>query len=210
VNPPKAHGTEARAVPRGRCSIITEQNGTREQAAEGSKRTRIPIDERRAQVIDAALIEFGKAGYEGTSTSVIAKRAGIQQPYIYAMFENKTELFLACHEVFNQRLTEVLTAASKEADTPEEKLQLMRRASWKLLETEEWAQFQLHVLAASGNKELGEPAQEGFDQLFEETREISGADELEVAQFFATTIMVPAIAELGGRDEIVEELANAA
>ena len=54
-------------------------------------------EERREQVIDAAVREFAEHGFHATSTTAIAKRAGISQPYIYALFPNKHELFLAAH-----------------------------------------------------------------------------------------------------------------
>ena len=58
---------------------------------------RLSADERREQVLDAAVEEFGERGYHGASTANIAKRAGISQPYIYALFSDKRELFLAVH-----------------------------------------------------------------------------------------------------------------
>src|ERR671916_101839 len=54
-------------------------------------------EERREQVIAAAVKEFAEKGFHATSTGAIAKRAGISQPYIYALFPNKHELFLAAH-----------------------------------------------------------------------------------------------------------------
>ena len=58
---------------------------------------RLSAEERREQVLDAAVDEFGERGYHGASTANIAKRAGISQPYIYALFSDKGELFRAVH-----------------------------------------------------------------------------------------------------------------
>ena len=48
-------------------------------------------------MLEAAVKEFAASGYHAASTGAIAKRAGISQPYIYALFPNKRELFLATH-----------------------------------------------------------------------------------------------------------------
>ena len=54
-----------------------------------TKKKRLPQSERRSEVLKAALIEFGKQGYDGTSTSMIAERAGIQQPYICLLYTSR-------------------------------------------------------------------------------------------------------------------------
>ena len=60
-------------------------------------------DERRQHVIDAAIETFAAEGYHGASTTMIARRAGISQPYIYALFENKHDLFLAAYREVAER-----------------------------------------------------------------------------------------------------------
>src|SRR3982751_5575039 len=56
---------------------------------------RLSAAERKDTVLDAALIEFAEAGFEGTSTEDIARRAGISQPYLFRLFGTKKELFKA-------------------------------------------------------------------------------------------------------------------
>src|SRR5215468_8519686 len=52
-------------------------------------------DERRGEILDAALIEFANGGLDGTSTEDIARRAGISQPYVFRLFGTKKQLFRA-------------------------------------------------------------------------------------------------------------------
>src|SRR5712691_10341042 len=52
-------------------------------------------DERREEILDAALEEFAERGYHGASTEDIARRAGISQPYVFRLFGTKKELFRA-------------------------------------------------------------------------------------------------------------------
>jgi len=51
------------------------------------------LDERREQIIKAALIVFAKQGIDGTKMSMIATEAGISQGLSYRYFSSKEELF---------------------------------------------------------------------------------------------------------------------
>src|SRR5579862_394260 len=52
-------------------------------------------DERREEMLDAALVVFAEQGYHGASTEDVARRAGISQPYVFRLFGTKKELFRA-------------------------------------------------------------------------------------------------------------------
>ena len=56
-------------------------------------------DVRRASILRAAIVEFARSGYAGTSTEAIAARAGISQPYIFRLFGTKKDLFIATYDV---------------------------------------------------------------------------------------------------------------
>ncbi len=73
---------------------------------------RLSADQRRAQLLDAAVVEFAERGYQGTRTADIAARAGVSQPYVYALFPDKRSLFLACHAATTDRIRESIEKAS--------------------------------------------------------------------------------------------------
>src|ERR1051325_8669319 len=52
-------------------------------------------EERREDILDAALVEFAERGLHGASTEDIARRAGISQPYVFRLFGTKKDLFKA-------------------------------------------------------------------------------------------------------------------
>ena len=56
-------------------------------------RWRRPPEERPAQILKAALTEFGESGLAGARLDDIAKRAGLSKGTIYLYFPNKEELF---------------------------------------------------------------------------------------------------------------------
>lgn len=170
------------------------------------RKPRVSQEARRAEVIDAALVEFGRWGYSGTSTSMIAERAGIQQPYIYALFENKRALFLACHDVLNDRIRDRFRQTASPEDSPYERLRKMGLAYLGLLKDDAGVQCHLQVFAAAGSADLKGPIREGFNQLFEDVVEISQASRPEVARFFATGMLLNAMAALDEPSEMIRYL----
>jgi len=59
------------------------------------KSTRLPRDERRAQLLVAALEVFTAAGYHSAAMDEIADRANVSKPVLYQHFPSKLELYLA-------------------------------------------------------------------------------------------------------------------
>jgi AcrR family transcriptional regulator len=56
---------------------------------------RLPAEERRRQLIDAAVDVFARMGFSAAGTADIAAAAGIGEPTIYRYFENKRDLYIA-------------------------------------------------------------------------------------------------------------------
>lgn len=50
---------------------------------------------KRAAVLDAALVVFGRFGFQKTSMEAVAKAAGISRPGLYLLFPNKEALYRA-------------------------------------------------------------------------------------------------------------------
>ena len=59
------------------------------------KSARLPRDERRAQLLDAALEVFTAAGYHSAAMDEIADRANVSKPVLYQHFPSKLDLYLA-------------------------------------------------------------------------------------------------------------------
>jgi AcrR family transcriptional regulator len=57
--------------------------------------TRLPRDERRRQLLAAALEVFAAEGYHAAGMDDIAERAGVSKPVLYQHFPGKLELYLA-------------------------------------------------------------------------------------------------------------------
>ena len=59
------------------------------------KSVRLPRDERRAQLLVAALEVFTAAGYHSAAMDEIADRANVSKPVLYQHFPSKLDLYLA-------------------------------------------------------------------------------------------------------------------
>jgi len=156
----------------------------------------VSSDERREQVIDAAVKEFASNGFHAASTGAIAKRAGISQPYIYALFPNKHELFLAAHHRVVKRIRDAFAEAARGVDGPEERLSRMGDAYLRLLEDRDEILAQMQAHAAAGDPELREPVRREFMQLMDDVQRMSGASRGRVVDFFAKGMLLNVAAAL--------------
>jgi len=60
---------------------------------------RLPAEERREEIIRAALRVFTATSYAGATTAEIAREAGVTEPVLYRHFASKRDLWLACLDV---------------------------------------------------------------------------------------------------------------
>jgi AcrR family transcriptional regulator len=158
--------------------------------------TRTSSDERREQVIEAAVKEFAANGFHATSTGAIAKRAGISQPYIYALFPNKRELFLAADRHVVDRIRRAFLEAARGKDTTEERLEAMGHAYLQLLANRDEIRFQMQAHAAAGNPDLAEPVRKEFTGLWEDVKRMSGASDEQARDFMAKGMLLNVVASL--------------
>ncbi len=64
-------------------------------ATNSQNKVRLPRDERRAQLLAAALEVFTAAGYHAAAMDEIADRAQVSKPVLYQHFPSKLDLYLA-------------------------------------------------------------------------------------------------------------------
>lgn len=61
-----------------------------------SRRRRLPADERRRTIVQAALRVFSSGSYAGSTIAEIAREAGVSEPVVYRHFDSKRDLWAAC------------------------------------------------------------------------------------------------------------------
>lgn len=166
---------------------------------------RMTAQERRENVLDAAKREFAESGYHATSTTRIAQRAGISQPYIYALFPDKRALFLAVYDSTVARIRQSFVAAAEGVDGAEDKLAAMGGAYSEFLEDRIDLQCQLQAhAAAAGNPDLQADIRAGFSSIWQAVARETGASHEQLVGFFAHGMLM----NVGAALELPEILAE--
>lgn len=71
---------------------------------------------RREQILEAAVIVFAEHGYYRATTAQVAEKVGISQPYIFKLFKNKEELFVAALDRAFERIIRTFAGVEAPAD----------------------------------------------------------------------------------------------
>jgi AcrR family transcriptional regulator len=158
--------------------------------------TRMDHDERRDQVVAAALAEFAEGGLAGTSTEAIAVRAGISQPYLFKMFGTKRDLFIAASKRCFDNVAQTFTEAA-EGLAGEEALKAMGHAYYGLIADRANLMAQLQMYAACNDLEIRECARDGFRKLYQLVERASGAPAEMLVIFFASGMLCNVSTALG-------------
>jgi AcrR family transcriptional regulator len=69
-----------------------------------------PTEQRRAEILEAALTLFSSKGFHETTMEEVANAAGVAKGTIYLYFQSKEHLLLALKRDFMQGLTDAVTA----------------------------------------------------------------------------------------------------
>jgi AcrR family transcriptional regulator len=151
---------------------------------------RLSAAERKDAVIDAAIVEFAEAGYEGTSTEDIARRAGISQPYLFRLFGTKKELFKATVSRCFRETLEMFQRAA-EGHRGEDALKAMGEAYMQVLLTDRTRlRAQMQAYSACDDPEICEVVRNGYGDLVSYVQRVSGLPAVDVAAFFAKGMLL--------------------
>jgi AcrR family transcriptional regulator len=164
-------------------------------------RQRSTAEERREAVIDAAIAEFGDHGYHATSTAAIARRAGISQPYIYALFPDKQALFLACYRQGCGNIRRAFAEAARGTEPGDARVRAMGTVYFELLQSRRDLQLQLQAFAAATDPTLRPAIREGFVAVMSDVRRLLGGDANEAALFTARGMLFNILTALEVPDE---------
>ena len=159
--------------------------------------TRMSADERRDQVVRAAVAEFSVRGLEGTSTSDIAKRVGVSQPYLFRLFPTKRDLFIAAVDHGASRIRDVFTKAA-EGKYGQEALAAMGEAYQDLLLADrEVLNMQLQQFAACHDPEVQAAVRGAMQGMWQHMENLSGAPVGMRVDFLAKGMLCNVIAAMG-------------
>src|SRR5687767_5279775 len=146
-------------------------------------------DERREAVLEAAAREFARKGLHGASTDLIAKEAGISQPYLFRLFGTKKELY---HATTARKMEETYQAFERASRGKHgaEALKAMGEAYTDLIEDREHLKLMLQCFAAADDPEVRESVRRVWRDLVELVERASGEPPEVVSAFFAKGMLL--------------------
>jgi AcrR family transcriptional regulator len=153
-------------------------------------------EERREEILEAALVEFAAHGLDGGSTEAIAKAVGISQPYVFRLFGTKKELFIATIEMCMRGTLEMFRSAAA-GSKGQEALHSIGEAYMERLTTDPtYLHSQMQAYAASDDPEIRDVVRKGYGELVEYVERVSGLPAERVAHFFAKGMLLNVIASM--------------
>jgi AcrR family transcriptional regulator len=154
-------------------------------------------EERRDQVVRAAVAEFAVRGLEGTSTSDIAKRVGVSQPYLFRLFPTKRDLFIAAVQYGCRQVVDVFSKAA-EGKYGHEALAAMGDAYQDLLLADRQVlNMQLQQFAACHDPEIQAAVRDAMQNMWQHMENLSGAPVEMRVDFLAKGMLCNVIAAMG-------------
>jgi len=160
-------------------------------------------EERREEILEAALVEFAVHGLYGGSTEAIARAVGISQPYVFRLFRTKKELFTATIERCMRGTLEMMQSAAAGLKG-EEALHAIGEAYAERLATDPtYLHSQMQAYAACDDPAIRTVVRNGYRELVDYVERVSGLPPERVSHFFAKGMLLNVIAsmDLLGADE---------
>ncbi|HEX3519068.1 MAG TPA: TetR/AcrR family transcriptional regulator [Solirubrobacteraceae bacterium] len=174
--------------------------------APAAPRRRVPAAERREELIDAAVHEFARGGLHGTPVERIARRVGVAQPYVFSLFSNKRQLFLAAIERSFTRVGETFESAARDYEEGrcadcEDVLEALGRAYTQLLAADrDHLMLQHQGYAACDDELVRARVRHCYAELVDLARRLSGADPERLDDFIRHGMALNVSAALGVED----------
>jgi AcrR family transcriptional regulator len=158
-------------------------------------------EERREAVLDVAMDQFSRTGFEGTSTEVIARQVGISQPYLFRLFGTKKELFLAaverCFEDTLDRFREAATGAT----TPEDALSRIGEAYGELIADRRRLRLQMQAYAACDDPDVRALVRRGFGAIVTQVLETTQVPNTTLVDFLGRGMLMNVLASMDALNE---------
>jgi AcrR family transcriptional regulator len=122
-------------------------------------------EERRSDLIDEAIRQFGRTGYAGTSLDAVATEVGVRKQTLLYYFPTKEALLEACLSAAGKRLALEIASALEGKDATEDRAEAVIHAVFSL--AAEWPEFPMFIREAG---RLGPDAFERFAGVLEPLR----------------------------------------
>ena len=167
--------------------------------------------ERRDQILLAALKVFAAGGYAGTTTDQVARAAGVSQPYVVRLFGSKQELFAQVYAHASERVVEALAGVPEGPDAAMQ----MGEAYVRLLDDRDLLLVIMHGFIAGADPVVGAIARRTLAEAFRLYRDRTGASAEDARTFVAQGMLINVLLASGapehqGEDAGLDDLTSCA
>ena len=176
------------------------------KAPSAGERSLSTAEERREELIDAAIPVFAEKGYHAAPTKQIAERASISQAYLFRLFPTKEDLFVAVCERSCEVMYGSFAAAADQAEKEgRDPLEVMGEAYADLVaDNRDMLLIQLHAQAVSPSlPAVRDTMRRCFATLFAVASERSRATPEELKLWMAGGMLINVMTAIGANQ--VEE-----
>ena len=164
---------------------------------------RLTADERREEILAAAVTRFGATGLHGTSTETIARDVGVSQPYLFRLFGTKKELFMEAVAWGFRDTRRAFREAVEDAVDAHDAFRRMGDAYVALIADRRYLDLQLQAYASCEDPEIRAIVVRGFGELVEEILLHTQATPDQLASFLGKGMLLNVATAMGvaGRDD---------
>ena len=144
-------------------------------------------DTRRPLVAAAALREFARGGYHGTTVANVAREAKISPAYVFKLYPRKEALFVAALEACFDQIVEALAegADASASSLPNDVLGAMGDAYAALIRDRTLLLLQVHAQSVADIPEIGDALRTGLAKVTAFAMERSAGSDDDVQRFMA-------------------------
>lgn len=154
-------------------------------------------EERRDEIIAAAVVRFGATGLYGTSTETIARDVGVSQPYLFRLFGTKKEIFMAAVEWAFQETLAVFRKAGEEATDPHDAFRRIGDAYVALISDRRYLDIQMQAYATTHDEDVRRIVEAGFGDLVTEVARHTRATPQQLAAFLGRGMLLNVATSMG-------------
>ncbi len=158
---------------------------------------RLTAEERREEILHAAVARFGRTGLHGTSTEAIARDVGVSQPYLFRLFGTKKQLFIAAVRWGFDHTAEVFREAGEAAADPHDAFRRIGKAYEALIQDRRYLGIQLQAYASTDDPEVQQVVEECFGNLVLEIVRHTQATPEQLAAFLGRGMLMNVASSMG-------------
>ncbi len=158
-------------------------------------------DERREEIIRAAVTRFGKTGLYGTSTEAIARDVGVSQPYLFRLFGTKKEMFMAAVAWAFDHTVERFREAGEAAIDQHDAFRRIGYAYEDLISDRRYLDIQLQAYASTSDPEIRQLVNDGFGRMVMEIDRHTEASPQQLAVFIGRGMLMNVTSSMGALED---------